>query len=962
MKKPLKKVLILSLIATTGLLGMIQYVYGQSSSLYDSLKQQLTYIAANTKDTALQKAVKEAKAVYTSGIIDDSFSKKLLIIDSILLLKNTELNRQIVVSYAQTLMHLFEDLPPKQEHPDYANSLNNLAILYYQMGQYDKALPLYEQALAIRKKVLGEEHRGYANSLNNLAILYYQMGQYDKALPLYEQALAIRKKVLGEEHPSYAFSLNNLAALYVEIGQYDKALPLYEQALAIRKKVLGEEHPDYAQSLNNLAILYVEIGQYDKALPLYEQASAIYKKVLGEEHPSYASSLNNLAILYSDMGQYDKALPLYEQALAINKKVLGEEHPYYANSLNSLANLYYQMGQYNKAQPLFEQALAIRKKVLGEEHPDYAQGLNKLANLYEKMGNPTLASALFSESATRTLQYLNQTYTTLSEGEKLTFLNNASPQFNYLPSLLFIQNTRSSSFIHQLYTTQLTLKGMVLEDQQTVLSSIRKSRDSTALKLYERWRFNKAFLGKQLLLPINKRVSYMDSLQKVTNQMEQELSRRSATFHSVQQSHTLTSKDIAQKLQTGEAAVEFISFQLHRNKLTDSILYAALVLLPQDSNAHFIPLFEQKALQHLLALKGNVESTINKLYPGNTASSAVPSLGDSLYQLVWKPLEPYFKDIHTVYFAPTGLLNRVAFGALQVDASHLLIDKYQLNQVLSTRSVALPTLVDQKPRTASVWGNITYNNTEDLASVPNTKGLSSADTSISAFNLYTWDSRGSRGGGWNPLPYSKEEMDSVKGVLTKAGIAVSTSSGTQATEEAFQALDGKSPQVLHLATHGFFLPAAQNKRSEFEAGGGAFTVQQNPMFRSGLVLAGGNHTWQGEPVAAGREDGILTAYEIAQMDLNNTDLVVLSACETALGDVQGSEGVIGLQRALKMAGVKQMIMSLWDVPDKTTMELMDLFYHNWLSGQSTREALRSAQLKMKEKYSPYYWAAFVVVE
>lgn len=160
-----------------------------------------------------------------------------------------------------------------------------------------------------------------------------------------------------------------------------------------------------------------------------------------------------------------------------------------------------------------------------------------------------------------------------------------------------------------------------------------------------------------------------------------------------------------------------------------------------------------------------------------------------------------------------------------------------------------------------------------------------------------------------------------------------------------------------------FLPEVEIKPHDNGAGNNVFIVQQNPMFRSGLVLAGANHAWKGGAAIAGKEDGILTAYEIAQMDLSNTDLVVLSACETGRGDLQGNEGVIGLQRAFKMAGVKQLIVSLWRVPDKETAELMKLFYGNWLSGQSTREALRSAQLKMKEKYpSPYYWAAFVLME
>jgi CHAT domain-containing protein len=197
-----------------------------------------------------------------------------------------------------------------------------------------------------------------------------------------------------------------------------------------------------------------------------------------------------------------------------------------------------------------------------------------------------------------------------------------------------------------------------------------------------------------------------------------------------------------------------------------------------------------------------------------------------------------------------------------------------------------------------------------------------------------------------------------------AGIYVTIYSDTAATEEAFKAMDGKSPRLLHLATHGFFLPVADKRtlgKDDINAGS-TFTVQQNPMFRSGLVLANGNHTWKGETAIAGKEDGILTAYEIAQMDLSNTDLIVLSACETALGDLRGNEGVIGLQRAFKMAGVKQMIISLWQVPDKATRELMIMVYKNWLTGMSTREALRNAQLKMKQKYPPYYWAAFVLVE
>ena len=846
-----------------------------------------------------------------------------------------------------------------EKHTDYATSLNNLATSYRLMGQYDKALPLFEQALAIYKKVLGEEHLYYVTSLHNLAMLYREMRQYDKALPLFEQALAIHKKVLGEGHPNYSTILSNLAILYREMGQYGKALPLFQQSVAITKKVWGEEHPLYATSLNNLASLYQIIGQYDTALPLFEQALAIRKKVLGETHPDYALSLNNLAVLYRKMGQYDKALPFYEQTLAITKKVLGEEHLNYATNLINLAILYHEMGQHEKVLPLFEQSLAIRKKVLGEEHPDYASSLNELGVLYFSLGNLTEASVLFIKASNITLRHLNQTYASLSEQEKMTFLKVNASQFDLLTSLLTTQGVKQPSLVKQAYNNELTLKGMVLEDQQTVLNSIRKNADSNALNLYQQWRFDKALVGKQLLLPIARRLRYLDSLQDVTNHLEQQLSQRSVSFR--KQNQAITEIDIDQKLAKGQAAIEFIRFPFFHKKWTDSIMYAAIILLPQDTIAHFVLLFDEKQLSNLLKRSAAFDyHAIDGLYGNGNRS-----LSDSLYHLIWKPLEEILRGIHTIYYAPAGLLHRIAFQALRTDSTHLLIDKYQMNQVLSTRSIVFPLPITSKPASAGIWGNIAYSiASNNPATKKINRGENGEDTAAYTFNFYNYDNRASRGGSWNALPGTKAEMDNIKNAFIRAGITVSSSSGALATEEVFKSLDGKSPQVLHLATHGFFFPESAGLKSAFEPGNeNNFGSQQNALFRSGLVLAGGNYAWEGNPAIPGKEDGILTAYEIAQMDLSGTDLVVLSACETALGDLQGTEGVFGLQRALKLAGVKQMIVSLWKVPDQPTMELMTLFYKNWLGGQTTRQALRNAQLKIKEKYKePFYWAAFVLVE
>ncbi|CAA9491985.1 MAG: hypothetical protein AVDCRST_MAG96-1555 [uncultured Segetibacter sp.] len=642
-----------------------------------------------------------------------------------------------------------------------------------------------------------------------------------------------------------------------------------------------------------------------------------------------------------------------KQTLLIRKKVLGKEHREYALALDNLALLYYKMGQYGDALPLQEQALTVIKKVLGKGHPDYFHSLNNLALLYTATGNLKRASTLLMEASDCALKHLNQTYATLSEQEKIKLLKITAAQFDFLPSFLFI-NREQSYLVNQVYANELALKGMVLEDQQGVLNSIRKSGDSNAFQLYQQWRSDKTFLGRQLLLPADKRISTLDSLQDLTDQLEQQLSRGTASFRNLQRSHAITAKDISQKLQKNEAAVEFICFRLYHKKWTDSTLYAALLLLPGDSTPRFIPLFEEKQLQRLLkasSKKVNAAAAIGKLYGE-----------DSLYQFVWKPIEKYLKNVHTVYYAPAGLLHRIAFPALRKGFSHSLIDDYQLNHVLSTRSVALPVSI-KKPASAALWGNIEYSLQAEVISDRGSEALQAVtDTFPSSFNFYTSYKEESRGKEWKSLSSAKQEMENIAKELKQRGSATAIDSGTVATEEAFKALDGRSPQVLHLATHGFFLPVYASKPGNNSENSNVFTLQQNPMFRSGVALAGANHVWKGGAAIPGKEDGILTAYEIAQLDLSNTELVVLSACETGLGDLQGNEGVIGLQRAFKMAGVKQLIVSLWRVPDKETAELMKMFYRNWLNGQSTREALRSAQLKMKEKYSSYFWAAFVLVE
>ena len=293
----------------------------------------------------------------------------------------------------------------------------------------------------------------------------------------------------------------------------------------------------------------------------------------------------------------------------------------------------------------------------------------------------------------------------------------------------------------------------------------------------------------------------------------------------------------------------------------------------------------------------------------------------------------------------------------------------------STRQLVVPSpLLGGQDGGALLFGGIRYElDTAAMAQANAALKTEAITSSRGEFSFAGTDST-LRSSTWNDLPFTGKEVDSIARILRTGGVQTQLRKGYDATEEAFKTIgkNSPSPRILHIATHGFFFPDPKNNpQSEFRnppLGEPVFRRSDNPMIRSGLILAGGNGAWSrgpgSKPYKPGAEDGILTAYEISQMDLRNTELVVLSACETGLGDIAGNEGVYGLQRAFKIAGAKYLIMSLWQVPDKQTSLLMTTFYQKWLQGKmEIPEAFRAAQKELRERgFDPYQWAGFVLVE
>ena len=816
-----------------------------------------------------------------------------------------------------------------------ADSLNNLATLYSDMGSYDQALPLYQQALAIKKSVLGEDHPDYATSLNNLATLYSDMGSYDQALPLYQQALAIKKADIGENHPSFAASLSNLAALYDIMGSYDKAEPLYQQALAILRTGSGGNHPLYPQILNNLAVLYEAIGSYDKAEPLLKRALAIKKADMGENHPSFIQSLSNLAALYDSMGSYDKAEPLYQQALAILRRS-GGNHPLYPQILNNLAALYYNMGSYDQVEPLYQQALKINKATLGEDHPDYANSLNNLATLYYNMGSYDQAEPLYQQALAISRGVLEQTALIQSEKQQLAMGEMVRHQLDAYLSLALLTDHRPRAAFEQI----LLWKGATLVRQRQYRQA---ASDPAVAEVFTQLQAVTRQLGSLArAYPAQKEevADWRDQLQALNthrDRLEAELSRTSSAFR--QTRNEVTIAEVAEALPQNAVLVDFLEFTKTSSSLESMRSLLASALHP-DGEVTLIDLGPQEAIAQA------IETWRYRL----AHSEEDMETGWLLRQQVWEPLLPAVGAAKTILISSDGVLGRLPFGALPgATPGTYLLEDYALAFIPVPQ--LLPKLSEQHQqqddRRLLLVGGVDYDARQSESVVV-------APSAVKSDPLMVAQVRGDTRFG--PLDNTLPEVTHVKTLFQQTFHPPSKTivllSQSAATEEQFRIL---APQFnfLHLATHGFFVPPKEQPShaltqatfAQLSTGYGdeALVVQRtDPGLLSGVVLSGAN-----QPPQAEQDDGILTATEIAMLPLSRADLVVLSACETGLGEAAGGEGLLGVQRAFQVAGARSTVASLWKVPDEETRLLMERFYRNlWEDQMSGLEALRKAQLWM----------------
>ncbi len=837
-----------------------------------------------------------------------------------------------------------------EEHPYYASVLNSLGGLSLFKGMYMDAESLFYKSMEIRKNSLGELNPYYLTSLQNLVRVQIILGKYEKAEKRLLMALKVTKDELGVEHYFNSSLLGLLGTFYKSIGNYEMAKSFFFKELEAIERTYNEEHPTYANTLIRIANLYLSNEHFENAPALLLEAQEIIKKHLGEKNQFYAATENSIGVAYYKMKNYEKAKQQYLKSSEIYKALNPEGNTYQASLLNNLADVYHKTGELGEAIRLHKKGLKIRKKITGYTHADIARSLDKISLLYYKTGEIKQAIAYSLEGFDYKKKSLRNSFDFLSELEKLKYQQRIIGDFSLMKSFVF--DSKDSLLATKVYDISLFEKGLRLNASIQTRQFIFSIQDPEVQKKYSTLIQHSTKLSKEYEKP-KAEIKKIDTLEFEIAQIEKELARASAQFRSEQQLNNLDVTKLRTALRDDEIAIEFTHFRYKKNE-TDSIIYAACVLDPTLSEILFIPLFEENNPLVVPLNKKIKKGQIKRLYNFIDPSFAVKGDQKTLYELVWAPLDSLLDNKKRIYYSPSGLLHRLNLNAIPIDAQTIMGDQYEMYNLSSTKLIAVENEVERN-QMAYIVGDVTYDlNTDELV----TDSTTTFPTYFSKVN------RSLRGGNWQDLPATKEETLTINNKLEKANYQVTLKTKDNATEESFKALGTteKSPRVIHLATHGFFFPDPENKNNSRKEP--VFKISENPMLRSGIILAGANHTWEGKGPIFGKEDGVLTAYEISHMNLSNTELVVLSACKTGLGDIEGSEGVYGLQRAFKKAGVKYLVMSLWEVDDEKTAVFMTAFYKNWLEKEmSIRAAFNTTQLEMKNKYAnPLDWAGFVLIE
>ncbi len=799
-------------------------------------------------------------------------------------------------------------------HPYYFKSISNLGLLLGTMGRYRMAERYTQEALRLQRQA-SPGSMDVGASLNNYGVLHYNLGQYNEAENKILQSLSVIEKNKMQSSLQYAVAVNNRGVLYQALGRYTDAEKDLMTAIGIRMELgTNAKNGSLIRFQSNLALLYQQMGRYTDAEKIYLR---LQKNIGNQQSEAYANMLDNLAILYLIMHQDNKVESMLTQSAETYKKIFTENSPAYAKVISDLGNFYRYKGRYDEARPLLQQALNIRLESYGMNHPLFVQSQEDQAILFWKQNNYADAIPLYKSVMERSLDFINRYFPPMSDAEKTKYWNLLSPRFERFYDFALDAVKTDRNAITEMLQYRLATKGLLLSSQRKITQTILNSGNEDLINDYNDWLDQKEELARMFVFSkqdLQDQGINLDSMQNAVNSLEKKLSANSKDFAQFYFTSKVDIKELQSAMKNDDALVEMIRLRQFDQVLSDSCRYLAIVLTKNDPEPVLTTLNEGSTME-------------SKNYKAYRLSMQNKIPDEKSYGIFWQPFENSLKGKKRVFVSLDGVYNQVNMNTLKKPGGDYLLNQYDIVLIGNGKDlVALNNKANmQLAKKATLIGDPDYSSDSNLP----------------------------------PLPATKTEVDGINKVLKTSGYSVSEYVMQDANENNLKA--AKQVSVLHIATHGFFFPDVEHPN--WPIGISADNARDNVLLRSGLVLTGVQETNKLNPTMDSVTNGVITSYEAMNLDLKGTRLVVLSACETGLGEIKAGEGVYGLQRAFIAAGADAIIMSLWKVDDAATQQLMNNFYTNWLKTGDREKSFKQAQQQLMTKFKePYYWGAFVMME
>ncbi|MFK7952880.1 MAG: CHAT domain-containing protein [Ekhidna sp.] len=822
----------------------------------------------------------------------------------------------------------------------YASYIRRLGQFYLRNNEPELAYQYVAPAIDIIKSTYGDEETIYAWYAETVSEVLYNLDNSAEAVNLLEKAISIYQAKIGEEQ-DYMNASYDLGQILASIGQYEKSIDvLNKERNAVRKKH-GRYSHSYASRTREIARTYLLWNKNLEGLKELEMAKNIYDTI-GAESSYYARIYNFMGWALLDLGQWEEGKRYNELAIQIADSLWGKGSESSIVYKSNLAFFYLQNGNFSEAERLWIESES-KSFVSDLERVDW---LDNMATLYTSWGKLEKAEPYWNQINDLLLNAIKRDFPLLSEQGKAAFWDSYRKDFEiYNTFAVSAYQGGNAQAIRQMYDNQLQTKSLLLNSTTKERKRILNSENKALLNTYNKYVSLKEDLAKYYgftSAELTDQSIDISALESQAESLEKALSINSDDEKKARNERNLTWKSIQRTLLPNEAAIEIIRYR-HFNKVTtDSVIYAALIL---TSNTKEEPIIE-------VIPNGNyLEDRAIKAY----RSSMKFKIDDKRsYTAFWSAIDQHLDGVKNVYLSSDGVYHQLNIATLQDEQGNFINEKYDTRLVSSTRTISelKKKTRSNQSQTAYIFGNPKFDLSHTLIEGDlKERGLSTTQSFTRATNFDDFS--------FSELPGTKVETETVNDVLTKNAWTTNLYLGENALEEELKRVD--NPSILHIATHGFFLDQPDESKNEIQLGVQAEASRKNALLRSGLLMTGATQTAKGEQNNS-IENGIFTAYEAMNLNLSSTELVILSACETGLGEIKNGEGVFGLQRAFQIAGAKSILMSLWKVDDAATQLLMTSFYDAWLNGADEVTALHQAQEVVKAEYPhPNYWGAFVLV-